>query len=171
MALLMSQPKRYILFSCCFSVPWLISVNEIWRTYCDGVVQDGHACLKAMCFYWLWDGPLFISVVTDKQSAEIGAVVSLYAQYSPLPLLPLESIYILHSIETYWCLAKQTEAGKFAKIFDFSAIKKHLADILITGLVTWTALHQSDEVLPVSRSQSYNADLPLSITPLHFIAS
>ena len=27
---------------------------------------DGHACLKAMCFYWLWDGPLFISVVTDK---------------------------------------------------------------------------------------------------------
>ena len=20
---------------------------------------DGHACLKAMCFYWLWDGPLF----------------------------------------------------------------------------------------------------------------
>ena len=27
---------------------------------------DGHACLKAMCFYWLWDGPLFKSVVTDK---------------------------------------------------------------------------------------------------------
>ena len=27
---------------------------------------DGHACLKATCFYWLWDGPLFISVVTDK---------------------------------------------------------------------------------------------------------
>ena len=26
----------------------------------------GHGCLKAMCFYWLWDGPLFISVVTDK---------------------------------------------------------------------------------------------------------
>ena len=27
---------------------------------------DGHACLKAMCFYWLWDGPLFIYLVTDK---------------------------------------------------------------------------------------------------------
>ena len=131
---------------------------------------DRHACLKAICFYWLWDGPLFISVVTDK-TAKIGAVVSVYAQYSPLPLLPLKSIYILHSIETYWCSVKQTEAGKFAKIVDFSAVEKHLADILIPSLVTWTALHQSDEVLPVSRSQSYNADLLLSITPLHFIAS
>ena len=27
---------------------------------------DGHACLKAMCFYWLWDGWLFIYLVTDK---------------------------------------------------------------------------------------------------------
>ena len=27
---------------------------------------DGHACLKAMCFYWIWDGPLFIYLVTDK---------------------------------------------------------------------------------------------------------
>ena len=105
-----------------------------------------------------------------KQSAEIGAVVSVYAQYSPLPLLPLKSIYILHSIETYWCSEKQTEAAKFAKFVDFSAVEKHLADILIPGLVTWTALHQSDEVLTVSRSQSYNAHLLLSITPLHFIA-
>ena len=31
-----------------------------------GALIDGHACLKAMCFYWLWDGPLFISVVRDK---------------------------------------------------------------------------------------------------------
>ena len=106
-----------------------------------------------------------------KQSAEIGAFVSLYAQYSPLPLLPLKSIYILHSIGIYWCSEKQTEAGKIAKIVDFSAVEKHLADILIPGLVTWTALHQSDDVLTVSRSQSYNAHLLLSITPLHFIAS
>ena len=132
---------------------------------------DGHACLKAKCLYCLLDGPLFISVVTDKTVSWLWAVISLYAQYSPLPLLPLKSIYILHSIETYWCSAKPTEAGKFAKIVDFSAVEKHLADILISGLATWTALHQSDEVLPVSQSQSYNAYLLLSIAPLHFIAS
>ena len=61
-----------------------------------------------------------------KQSAEIGAVVSVCVQYSPLQLLPLTSIYILHSIETYWCSEKQTEAGKFAKIVYFSAVEKHL---------------------------------------------
>ena len=83
------------------------------------------------CLYLWWQ---------IKQSAEIGAVVSLYAQYSPLPLLPLQSIYILYYIETYWCSEKQTEAGDFAKIVDFSAVEKHLADILIPGLVTWTAL-------------------------------
>ena len=107
------------------------------------------------CLYLWWQ---------IKQSAEIGAVVSSYAQYSPLPLLSLKSIYSLHFIETYWCSAKQTEACKFAKIVDFSDVEKHLADILIPGLVTWTALHQSDEVLTVSRFQSYNADF-LSITP------
>ena len=32
----------------------------------DCLRLDGHACLKAMCFYWLWDGPLFIYLVTDK---------------------------------------------------------------------------------------------------------
>ena len=39
---------------------------------------DGHACLKTMCFYWLWDGLLFISVVTDKIVSwlEIGSVHS-----------------------------------------------------------------------------------------------
>ena len=89
------------------------------------------------CLYLWWQ---------IKQSAEIGAVVSLYAQYSPLLLLPLQSIYILHSIEINWCSEKQTDAGEFAKIVDFSAVEKHLADILIPGLVTWTALHQSDEI-------------------------
>ena len=135
------------------------------------VFLDRHACLKAMRFTGFETGRCLYLWWQIKQSAEIGAVVSLYAQYSPLPLLPLKSIYILHSIETYWCSAKQTEAGKFAKIVDFSAVEKHLADILIPGLVSWTALHQSGEVLTVSRSQSYNADLFLSITPLHFIAS
>ena len=80
-------------------------------------------------------------------------------------------VYILHSIEIYRCSEKQTEAGKIAKIGDFSTVEKHLADILVPGLVTWTAMHQSDEVLTVSQSQSYNAHLLLSITPLHFIAS
>ena len=54
--------------------------------------------VSKLCFYWLWDGPLFISVVTAKQSAEIGSVFPLYAQNSPLSLLKSKSIYLV----SYW---------------------------------------------------------------------
>ena len=86
------------------------------------------------------------------------------------PMLPLESIYILHSIETKWCSAKQTEAGKFAKIVDFSVIEKHLSDILIPGLVTWTALHQSDEVLLFQGLKATTRTFFFQSLPRQFIA-
>ena len=73
---------------------------------------DGHACLKAMCFYWLWDGPLFISVVTEKTVSWDWIAFFNICTVLAIATATVKSIYILRSIETYGCSEKQTEEGK-----------------------------------------------------------
>ena len=123
---------------------------------------DGHACLKPMCFYWLWDGLLFISVVTDK-------------------IVSWLEIWSVHSTRRCHChrrnpyifsvLLRHTDARR-SKLKKGNLYKFLLLRPLKNIWQTFWFPACSRELLctnhtTVSQSQSYNTNLLLSMNPLY----
>ena len=143
---------------------------DIWATSQYRITVDGHACLKAMCFYWLWDGPLFISVVTDKTvSWDWGGCFIICTILAVATATTGIHIYFAF----YWDIVMLSEANwsreicKNCRFFGRWKTSVGHFDSRLGHVNSSAPIRQG---VAVSRSQSYNADLLLSITPLQFIA-
>ena len=85
-----------------------------------GNTLDGHACLEAMCFYWLWDGPLFISVATDKTvSWDWGDCFIICTILAVATATAGIHIYFAF----YWDILMLSEAGNLQKLSIFWPLK------------------------------------------------
>ena len=108
-----------------------ISPAEIWLTV------TRRACLsQTMCFTGFEMGCCLYLWWQIKQSAEIGSVVSVHGL---LPVLLSKSIYqYIFYVPLGHTGARRSKLkqGNLQKIVDFSAVEKHLMDILIAGAVT-----------------------------------
>ena len=86
---------------------------------------DGHACLKAMCFYWLWDGPLFTG----------GGWSYIFRTLNSIPFFPDKSRY--HRIFTLSGLFRTCQAPDSAAEVDPVAHFGHFRSHLYIYTCTW----------------------------------